>query len=165
MESLMDYIDEIEEILDSSKNVPFSNKVSVDRERVFEVIAEIRMNLPNEIRQAQKIITEHDKIVNEAKNKAQSIIREGETTVERMTAEHEIYKKAVEKGNELIEQSKRTAQEIHINAYKYADDLLEKAELMVREYLIVLEKKHREVDDYLNSTVDMLYENRQQLRG
>lgn len=164
MESLQDYLDIIEDILENSKTVPFSNKVSVEREKIYDVIAEVRMNLPNEIRQAQKIISEHDKIIQDAKNKAASIIREGEAVVERMTAEHEIYKKAVEQGNELIEQRKKTAREIHINAYKYADEILEKAEYMLRDYLVTVDKKHREVDDYFNSTLDVLYQNRQQLR-
>ena len=46
MDSVLQLLDELEEIMDSSRAVPFSNKVSVDKEEIYDIISEIRMKLP-----------------------------------------------------------------------------------------------------------------------
>ena len=51
MDTVMKLLDEIEEVLDQSRAVPFSSKVNVDKEEIYDIIAEIRTRLPNEIKQ------------------------------------------------------------------------------------------------------------------
>jgi len=165
VESLLDYLDIIEDIVDSSKPVPFSNKVSVEKEKLFDVISEIRLNLPNEIRQAQRIIEDHDKIINEARNKAMSIIKDAENQVKVLTSEHEIYKIAKNQAGEMVEEAKVNARDMRLSAMEYADEILAKTENMVREAMKDFNQQHRMIDDYFGNTVDMLYQNRQELRG
>ncbi|MCL2461655.1 MAG: ATPase, partial [Defluviitaleaceae bacterium] len=73
-ESLMDFLDELEELVESCKSVPFSNRVAVEKDRILDIVRDIRLNIPVELRQAQRILDEHDKIVNEANVKASSIL-------------------------------------------------------------------------------------------
>ena len=56
MDSVLQLLDELEEIMDSSRAVPFSNKVSVDKEEIYDIISEIRMKLPNELKQSKWVI-------------------------------------------------------------------------------------------------------------
>lgn len=165
MESLLDYLDAIEDILDSSKTVPFSNKISVEKERIFDIISEIRLNLPNEIRHAQRIIEDHDKIINDAKVKAGNIMRDTEDEIKALTNNHEIYRRAAEQATEVIEETKRGARDMRLNAMDYADGLLEKSEAMIRETMVNMEQQYKIMLDYFSQTIDVLYENRQQLRG
>lgn len=53
MDSVMQLLDEVEEILDNSRAVPFSNRVTIDKEEIYDIISEIRMKLPNELKQSQ----------------------------------------------------------------------------------------------------------------
>jgi vacuolar-type H+-ATPase subunit H len=165
MDSLLDYLDAIEDVLDGSKTVPFSNKVSVEKERIFEIISDIRLNLPNEIRHAQRIIEDHDKIINDAKMKAASIIKESESEAKSLTTNHEIFRRASEQANEFIEETKQSARELKLNAVDYADDILEKSESMIKETMDNMEQQYKYTMDYFNQTIEVLYENRQQLRG
>lgn len=165
MESLLDYLDAIEDILDTSKSVPFSNKISVEKERIFDIISEIRLNLPNEIRHAQRIIEDHDKIINEAKARAAGIIKESEGEAKTLTNNHEIFRRATEQASEVIEETKRNARDMRLNAMDYADEMLEKTESMIREAMENMEQQYKIMLDYFAQTIDVLYENRQQLRG
>lgn len=165
MESLLDYLDIFEDLLDNGKAVPFSNKTSVNREKMYDIINEIRLNIPNEIRQAQKIIEDHDRIINDAKTKAAAIIREAENDAKMMTNSHEIYKMATEQASEIMEEAKKSARDMRLNAMDYADEILAKTESMIREAMGNLEQQHRIMDDYFSRTVDVLYQNRQELRG
>jgi len=165
MESLSDYLDAIEDILDGSKAVPFSNKVSVEKDRIFDIIGEIRLNLPSEIRHAQRIIDDHDKIINDAKNKAQNILKEAEAEAVSLTNNHEIFKRANEQATEYLEETKKNARDMRLGAVDYTDDILDKSENMIRETMQNMEQQYKYMAEYFNQTMDVLYENRQQLRG
>ncbi len=165
MESLLDYLDALEDLLDSCKPVPFSNKISVEKERIFDIISDIRLNLPNEIRQAQRIIEEHDKIINDANAKGGNIIREAEMNAKILTNSHEITKMATEQASEIMEEAKRSARDMRLNAMDYADEILSKIEDKVRETMLNLEQQYRITDEYLSDIIEVLYSNRQELRG
>jgi len=164
MDSLLDYLDQIEDILDASKSVPFSNKISVEKERIYDVINEIRLNLPNEIRQAERIIDTHDKIIADARAKANMILKEAEDEAKAMTNESEIFRRATEQASDTLESTKKSAREMRIGAKDYADDLLEKTEDMIRETMENIDEQFKMMNNYFNQTMDVLYENRQSLR-
>jgi len=165
METILDFLDEMEEILDASRPVPFSNKVSVDRERLFDIIERIRLNLPTEIDKAQKIVYDYERIINEARNKSDIIVGEARSEAEKRADEHEVYKIAVLQANEIIDQSKKEANEIRQNVMEYADEILAKAEGTLREVMTSVNQGTRAIDDLFNNTLDIIYENRQELRG
>ena len=165
MDSLLDYLDQIEDILDASKSVPFSNKISVEKERIYDVMNEIRLNLPTEIRHAQRIIEDHDKIIADSRVKASGILKEAEDEAKLLTNEHEIFRRANEQATDMIEESKKSARDLRLNAMDYADEILEKTESMVKEAMENIDEQFRLVNNYLSQTIDVLYENRQSLRG
>jgi len=165
MDSLLDYLDQIEDILDASKGVPFSNKISVEKERIFDVINEIRLNLPAELRHAQRIIDDHDKIIAEARSKVDNILKEAEDEAKALTNEHEIFRRANEQATDIIEESKKSAHDMRINAVYYADEILEKTENMVHEAMESVEAHSKNVRGRFVETIDILHENRQTLRG
>ena len=59
-------IDEIEDIIEAGTTVPFSGKVMIDKEEVLEIIKEIRIKLPDEIKQAAWIKEERQRILAQA---------------------------------------------------------------------------------------------------
>jgi len=165
MDSLLDYLDQIEDILDASKSVPFSNKISVEKERVYDVMNEIRLNLPTEIRHAQRIIEDHDKIIADARAKAAGILKEAEDEAKLLTNEHEIFRRANEQATDLIEESKKNARDLRLNAVDYCDELLEKTEGMIKDTMENIDEQFKLVNNYLSQTTEVLYDNRQSLRG
>ena len=165
METILDFLDEMEEILDTSKPVPFTNKVSVDRERLFDIIERIRLNLPTEIDKAQKIVYDYERIINEARNKSDIIVDEARTEAEKRADEHEVYKIAVQQANEVVEKSQKEANDIRQNVMEYADEILAKAENTLREVMTSVNQGTRAIDDLFNNTLDIIYDNRQELRG
>jgi vacuolar-type H+-ATPase subunit H len=165
MESLLDYLDILEDLLDNSKTMPFSNKISVDKERIFDIIKDIRLNLPNEIRQAQRVIEEHDRYVSEAKREAANIIKEAEVSARQMTSSHEIYKSATEQAAEVIDETNKKARDMRLNAMDYADEILAKTEQIIHAVQDNLREQHESMALHLSETIEILYANRQELRG
>jgi vacuolar-type H+-ATPase subunit H len=162
---MLEYFDMLEDVLDSSKGRPFSTKISVEREAVFDIIGEMRLNLPNEIRQARKIIEDHDRIIDDAKNRSNVIIMEAQEKAKELTGEHAIYELAKESANEIIDEAKKNAREIRIGTMSYADEILSKSEETIRGMLESLSTNFRNTEEGFSETIDTLYKNRQEIRG
>lgn len=165
MESILEYLDILEDILDSSKARPFTSRININREKVFDVIGEMRLNLPNEIRQAKKIIEDYDRIIEEARLKAEVIINEATETAHHLTSEHEIYKLATENANNVVDEAKKNAREIRIGTMNYVDEILSKSEDSLRKTLEHMTGHVRNAEVGISETINVLYKNRQEIRG
>jgi len=165
MDALLDYLDEIEEVLETSKSLPFTNKISVEKDRIVDILSEIRLNLPDDIRAAQRILNDHDRILNDAQNKAQDIIDTAENEAKIRTNNHEIFRRASDQATDKMEGAKKEARDLRLNAMDYADEMLSQAESQLKEYMTNLEAQHKRVMSYYTELIDVIYANRQQLRG
>lgn len=165
MDSVFDLLSELEDILDSASARPFSNKIAVNKDELFEIISDIRLNLPGEIKQAQRIADSCEKIINDAKNKAKDIVKESEERCERLISEHEIVKKAKEEAVLITDDAKNMSREMRLASVEYADNILARTEEAIRETLDQFMKMSRETEDFLTREIDIIYSNRQELRG
>ena len=114
----------IEEILEQAKSVPFSDKVLVDREELFDLITEIRLKMPTEIEQSKWVLEEKNRIIIEAQRKAEGKLKEAENERAKMINEHEVSRKAYAQAEEIVENAKRVSKDMRMGAKEYADDLL-----------------------------------------
>ena len=160
----MDYLDEMEDVLENSKKLPLTGKVSIEKARIVDIINEIRLNLPDDIRQAQRILSDHDKIVADAEHKAMGILEAADAEAKMMTNSHELFRRASEQATHIIEEAKKNARDLRAGAAAYVDEKLEDAEKQMKEYMSNMEMQHKRIMDYYTQTVDVLYENRQELR-
>ena len=88
-------IDEIEEYIDSCKYQALSNtKIIVNKEEIDELLRELRMKTPDEIKRYQKIISNKEAILNDAKEKAQALINAATVQTNELINEHEIMQQA-----------------------------------------------------------------------
>ena len=149
METVLDLLNELEETLDNSRAVPFSNRVSVDKEELYEIITEIRMKLPNELKQSKWVIEERNKILIDAQKEADEIVKNAEERVKRMVDENEVTKMAHEQAAEIVE---------------YAEDVLSSAQERLRELKNVVYDESMKTDQYFGDTLSVLSENIQELR-
>lgn len=117
-------IDEIEEYIDGCKYQPFSNtKIVVDKEEIDELLRELRMKTPDEIKRYQKIISNKEAILSDARAKAEALINEATIHTNELINEHEIMQQAYAQANEVVTMATHQAQEILDNATMEANDM------------------------------------------
>ena len=138
-------LENIGDILEKSKGVPFSNKVLVDKEEILEIISELRLKLPEELKQAKWIKEERQRILVEAQKEADDIVKEAENRIISMIDEHEITKKAYEKKAEIIETANEMSREISKGTKDYADNLLNGIEVSLQEALKIIQNNRNEL--------------------
>ena len=138
-------LETLEDIMEKSRNVPFSNKCIVDKEEILEIIKEIRLKLPDEIKQAKWVKEERQRILVEAQNEANDIIKEAENRIISMIDEHEITRKSYEKKVEIIETANEMSREIKSGTEEYADGVLAGIEVALEDALKVIKNNRKEL--------------------
>lgn len=156
MANLNELIDEIEDIMDNASSVPFSRKVSVDPDEIFEIVRDMRDSLPTEIKNAQWINEEKDRILSEAENEAKSKIdnanneisnfkEQAKSQYQRMISEHEITAKAKQEAQRILEDANQQANSIKQQSYQYVDQLFSKSSENFNQLAQSLEKNRKHI--------------------
>lgn len=104
---MLSILETLEDLVEKSVTVPFSGKCLVDKEEILEIIKEIRLKLPDDIKQAKWIKEERQRILLEAQKEANNIIKDAENKIASLIDEHEITKKAYEQSNEIISNAQK----------------------------------------------------------
>ncbi len=139
-------LENLEELMESGQKVPFSTKVMVDIEEFREVMEEIKLKLPDELKQAKWVKEERQRIMSDAEKEANNLLKEAEGKIINMVDEHVITQQALAQKEEIIENANKISKEISIGTREYADSLLAK------------------VEDVLRETIDLIHNNRKELK-
>ena len=138
-------LETLEDILERSRTIPFSDKGIIDKEEILEIIKEIRIKLPDELKQAKWIKEERGRILVEAQKEADGIVKEAENRIIAMIDEHEITRKAYEQKAEIIETANEMSREISKGTKDYADSVLDGIEVALEDALKVIQNNRKEL--------------------
>ena len=168
-------IEEIEEYIDSCKFQPLSTtKIIVNKDQLDELLRELRMKTPDEIKRYQKIITNRDGILSAAQQQAESMLSQAEQRTAQLLDQNEIVQTAYERAEAIMQQATDEAQRL-VNAAQeeseqmrkaallYTNDLLVEASGHVEEALHETENKQRMLLSALKNSIQVMRNNREEL--
>ncbi|MGN0661984.1 MAG: HrpE/YscL family type III secretion apparatus protein [Faecalibacterium sp.] len=122
-------LDTIEDALEESAGMPLSGgKRIVDVEQIRDYLDEIRANLPQELHQAQTIVSDRAQIVDSANAQAQAIIKKAEERARILVSESEIVKAAQQRAAEILSSAQGEARTVRQTTTDYCEDLLRSSE-------------------------------------
>ena len=147
---ILDVLDNLEDGIEKSVMLPFSSKSLVDKAELLEILKEVRLSLPDDIKQAEWIKQEESRIIEEAKREAEKIIAGAEEHIKELIDENEITKKAYEHASEIIESAQKNAREIKNGTKQYADKILLKVENALKDTLKVVKENRNELKETSN---------------
>ena len=160
-------IEEIEEYIDSCKFQPLSTtKIIVNKDQIDELLRELRMKTPDEIKRYQKIIANKDAILADAQQKAESMIEEAHAQTSELVSEHEIMQQAyaaTDQAQQILDNATNDANDIRIGAVQYTDDLLANAESIIGHTLNSYTSKYDSLVTSLQECYDVVRNNRAEL--
>ena len=133
-------IDEIEDYIDGCKFQPLSKtNIIVNKEEIDELLRELRMKTPDEIKRYQKIISNKEAVLNDARSKAEALIKDATVQTTELINEHEIMQQAYAQANEVVRMATKQAQDILNNATMEANGVRTSAMQYLDEMLSNLE--------------------------
>ncbi|MGI6175265.1 MAG: ATPase [Christensenellales bacterium] len=154
MSSIFELIDELENEIEKSSTIPLTGKKMIDKEIVFDIIKDIKENLPDQIEQAKAIIREKQRILDEVKKEADSAYITVEESKQKALSEHEITRQANEQANKIIAAAQKNAFEIRTGAQTYADDILQDVQRYIEEYMTIIKANRKELMGLSNNQTD-----------
>ena len=132
-------------------NVSFLEK---HKDEILDLIKEIRLKLPDELKQAKWVKEERQRILAEAQKEADGIVKEAENRIISMIDEHEITRKAYEQKAEIIETANEMSREISQGTKEYANNLLNSTEKVLTDSLAKLEKDISEAANIMQMSLE-----------
>lgn len=121
---VLELLDEIEEIVDTSTSFPLTGKIMVDAEEILEIVKEIRVELPDEIQQAQWIKDERQRILEEAKKEYESVITDAKRQAEVMIENDDIVVQSKMRADEIMRIAEENCKQLKLNTFDYIDSIL-----------------------------------------
>lgn len=168
-------IQEIEEYIDGCKFQPFSSdKIIVNRDEIEELINELKVHTPEEIKKYQKIIANKEAILADAKAKADQIISEAQIHTNELVSEHQIMQQAYAQANEVVLIATNQAQDIldkatmdannvRTAAMNYTEDMLTNLESIITATMDTSKAKYENYFNNLKSCLDIVVSNKSEL--
>ena len=168
-------IDEIEEYIDNCKYKAFSTDViMVNKAEIDDLLRELRMKTPEEIKRYQKIISNKEAILSDARNKAEELIKNATVQTTELVNEHEIMQRAYEQANEIVAMATSQAQEILDNAMieangvkaaamQYTDDILANLENILKQSIEISTRDYNTLVGILQAIDHVVTSNRAEL--
>lgn len=135
-------IDELEEIIEDASKIPLSGKCMVDKEEIFTIIEQIRLTYPEDLKQAEYVKKERDRILQDAQKEAQIITEEAKNKAAKMVDDSEIVNNAKQKANEIINDAQNTG-----------NDIVNKATTQANE---INQQKRKEINDYQDEVINYI---------
>lgn len=104
-------IDQLEDLVSNGKRVPMSHKVMVDEDEFIQLLDEIRTSIPMEIRDAQRLLKERERLIGEAQDQAARIVNDAQRRASVLVSEHTVLAEAKQHAEELLRAAEKQRQE------------------------------------------------------
>lgn len=146
---IMHLIDRLEEILNESRQLPFTHNIIVDEERVFELIDQMRIVIPEEVKKAQQILAQKDRILAQAQEEANRTLAIAKEKRDQMVEREAIVQAAQARAEQIIAEARNEQEITRREADAYVLDTLRKLEMeldrsltQVRNGITYLQNEH-----------------------
>jgi len=168
-------ISEIEDYIDGCRFQPLSKtNIVVNKDEIEELLAELRLKTPDEIKKYQKIIANRDAILLDAKQKADAMLQDAVQQTNALVSEHEIMQQAYVQANEVVQKATNQAQaildnatndanNIRMGAMQYTDDMLKNLESAIARSMEAAKVRHDSYIGSLQEFYDVVSANRAEL--
>lgn len=121
---ILHLVDRLETLIERGHRIPLTRLVAVDEGTCLDIIDQMRISLPEEIKQAKRIQQERENIVAEGQEEGARIIARAREEAARLVADHELRRQAQQRAERILADAERQAQAIRQGADDYAADIL-----------------------------------------
>ncbi|HEY8416963.1 MAG TPA: hypothetical protein VIK93_02880 [Limnochordales bacterium] len=122
--NLLLLLDRLEQLVQESPRMPLGNRALVNVAELLDLVAKIRDALPEEIKRADRLASDTQRLIEQGRSEAERIVREAEEYAARLVSESEVLRRAQAEAKRIIEEAQRRAKEMEEGADAYAEGVL-----------------------------------------
>ncbi len=138
--NLIILLDKLESMIDKAPEIPLTGRVLLDSDEVFELLDKIRNAIPEEVKRAELVSSEQDRMISEGQKKAEHMIVEAKEYATRLVRESEITRLAQQEAKKTLEDAAHKAEQMQIGATDYANRILTNLETDLQKTLGIIVK-------------------------
>ncbi|MBM4361037.1 MAG: hypothetical protein FJ104_00025 [Deltaproteobacteria bacterium] len=146
---LLHLVDRIEELLATAQKMPIGNRAIIDRRRMLDIIDQMRIAIPHEVREAQEIVARRDHVLREAEEDRRLIEAQAQERASRMVEAHEIAQAARARAEEIAREAERRLQDRIDEANRDISQRIDESRMIAREQM-------RAADEYARDLLERL---------
>ena len=132
---ILHLVDRLEELFNESRPLWLTHSVIVDEDRMLDLIDQMRVAIPEEIKKAQQIIAQRDRILAQAKEEANRTIALARDKADKSLEDNELIMAANSQANQIVERAHQEAAVTQREADQYILDSLSKLEMELGQLL------------------------------
>jgi regulator of protease activity HflC (stomatin/prohibitin superfamily) len=121
---ILQLIDRLEELFNDAKAVPFTHNVVVDEDRMLELIDQMRIAIPEEVKKAQQVMAQRDRVMAQAQEEANRTLQLSRDKAEQLVDRDIIVQEAQRRAEQILVQARADAEATRIDADNYVLDTL-----------------------------------------
>lgn len=168
-------IEDIYEFVENCRMQPLSTtKVIVPKDELYDLLDELKLRTPDEIKRYQKIIANRDAIIADAEEKAAAILAEADEKAHSLINDNEIMQQAYYQANEVTEKAVAQAEsiiasanfdahQIRSGALAYTEELLSDVEQVLTQSIDNTKSKYESYVQSLQNSLNIVKSNKQEL--
>ena len=116
---ILQLIDRLEELFNESKNVPFTKNVMVDEDRMLDIIDQMRIAIPEEVKKAQQLLGQRDRVLAQAQEEANRTIEIARQKADQLVTKEMIAVEGQRRADLILTQARNEAEGIRADADDY----------------------------------------------
>ena len=122
---ILHLVDRLEELFNESRTLPFTRNAVVDEDKMLDIIDQMRVTIPNEVKQAQQVVGQRDRVVAQAQEEANRIVALAREKAEQLVEREAIVKNATVRADQIMAQARTDADATRRDADAYVIDGLQ----------------------------------------
>ena len=108
---LLHLIDRLEEIVAEAQKVPIGNRVIIDKRRLLDIVDQMRVAVPQEVRDAQELVNDRERVRRETEEESRLMIASTEEEAARLVDEHTLTEAARERSREIVAEAESSLED------------------------------------------------------
>jgi hypothetical protein len=132
---ILHLIDRLEELFNESRPIPLTHNVIVDEDRMLDLIDQMRVAIPDEVKKAQQVLAQKDRILAQAQEEANRTLALAREKSEQLIERDALVQSAQSKADQIVAQIRMDAEMQRVEADRYVVDTLRSLEAELERYL------------------------------
>jgi vacuolar-type H+-ATPase subunit H len=133
-------IDRLEYLIAHSRQIPLTRTVVIDQEEALACVDDLRLSLPDEIKQARWTLQEQQRLLSEAQAEAARTVSKASERAQTMIGQHELVKRAEKQAEQMLRETAAKADETRRAADRYAGDVMQSLESQLLRTVATVKK-------------------------
>jgi len=144
---ILHLVDRLEALLNQGWRIPFTSNVVIHEDDFLDIIDQMRVSIPEEVKQARRVSAERDHVLEQAQQEADRIIALAQEQAGSLADDHEVMRSAYAKADDIVAQANRSAEVVQSEADVYVMESLSTLEEYLMRLLTTVRNGIRQVQE------------------